>query len=299
MTAIDTNITPEAPSPMDLLLELSALYRIQPATAVWRAVEIAEILEEGLPGGLGLDLGCGDGALTGMILRHLPTPPRLIGLDYDPGEIAVANTRGVYERTVCCGGEAMTLDDNAVDFVFSNSVLEHLPDLDGTIGECARVLRPGGQLIATVPAPGFRDLLGGPLLPFRDHDAYVDRIDARLAHHNYLDVAGWQTLLEKHGLRLVRSRAYLDKRQVRRWERFSNVTAGLLQALGASNALLYRLQRFTRADNPDAGGLLSDKAPGAWRKLWTWLVAGRALEPMDHPETETMGCLLIRAEKPS
>lgn len=297
---VEQNFTPDTTTPNDLLVDLSALYKIQPATAIWRAVEIHEILKEGLPGGVGLDLGCGDGALTGLILKYLPKPPEMIGLDYDPAEIDVARKRGVYTDTVVAGGEDMPLDDNSVDFVFSNSVLEHLPDLDATIGECARVLKPGGTMIATVPEPQFRALLGGPLTPFKRHDAYVDKIDARLAHHNYLDADAWRDLFAKHGMTLTRAKGYLNGRQVRRWERFSNVTAGILQGLGASNALLYRLQRFTRSDDPTANGLLEDTAPAAWRGLWAKCVAGRALAAMDDDRNgeDGNGCLLIKATKP-
>jgi SAM-dependent methyltransferase len=35
--------------------------------------------------------------------------------------------------------------------VFSSQVLEHVPDDRGVLRECARVLRPGGQLVLSVP----------------------------------------------------------------------------------------------------------------------------------------------------
>ena len=288
-------------SARDLLPELALLYKIQPATALWRAVEIAEVLREGLPAGTGLDVGCGDGALTGMILRHLDSKPDLIGLDNDPGEVAVADRRGVYSQTICSGGEAIPLDDSSVDFVFSNSVLEHIPKLEETISECSRILRPGGVFIATVPAPAFRDLLSGGSSSAEARKRYLDKMDARLAHHNYLDEAAWQTLLARQGLDLTYARGYFNAPQVRRWERFSRMTAGLLQAFGASNSILYRLQRFTRSDDPTAGGLLSEeRKPPGWSKMWARMVAGRVLGPAAATDdAEPMACLLIRAEKPA
>lgn len=289
------------PSMADLLLDLSVLYKVQPATALWRAVEIAAVLQEGLPDGTGLDLGCGDGALTGLILRHLPNTPRMIGLDNDPREIAVARRRGVYVDTVLSGGESIPLTGASVDFVFSNSVLQHLAKLDQTIGECARVLRPGGTFIATVPAPDFRTLLSARKTTGDARKRYLATMDTRLAHRNYLGPAEWSAMLRRHGLRLVHTRGYLDVRQVRRWERFSNLTAGTLQALGFSNALLYRLQRLTRSDDARAGGLLEqrDMHPARWSQTWARLVAGSVLGPAPEGQDLRRGCLLVRAEKPA
>ncbi|MGI9394015.1 MAG: class I SAM-dependent methyltransferase [Boseongicola sp.] len=287
------------PSKMQLLADLSRLYKVQPATALWRAVEIWEVLRDGLPDGSGLDLGCGDGALTGVILRYLSNAPEFIGLDYDPDEIQVADRRGVYASTVCSGGEDMPLDDASVDFVFSNSVLEHLPDLDATIGECARILRPGGLFIATVPAPEFRDLLRAKGKTGDAREEYVSRVDARLAHHNYLNGDGWEQLLASHGLTMNSARGYLTKSQVQRWEKLSSMTAGALQALGASNALLYRMQRFTRSDDKSAGGLLQKNPKiAAWSRAWARVVGGQVLPEHDSYQGP-FGCLLVRAHKPA
>jgi SAM-dependent methyltransferase len=288
----------QLPTTKALLADLSRLYKIQPATALWRAVEIREVLKEGLPDGTGLDLGCGDGALTGMILRYLRNVPEFIGLDYDPGEIRVADRRGVYASTICSGGENMPVDNATVDFVFSNSVLEHLPDLDATIRECARIIRPGGSFVATVPAPEFRNLLRAKGKTGEARKEYLARMDARLAHHNYLDAEGWKQLLGKHGLTMNYARGYLTKSQVQRWEKLSSMTAGALQAMGASNALLYRMQRLTRSDDESAGGLLKSKSEvSGWSRAWARVVAGKVLRDDDNDQGP-FGCLLLKAHKP-
>lgn len=45
-------------------------------------------------------------------------------------------------------GEALPLDDKSVDVVYTRQVLHHTQDLCRVLGECARVLRPGGLFLA-------------------------------------------------------------------------------------------------------------------------------------------------------
>ena len=287
----------EVPSPQRLLEELSRLYKIQPATALWRSVEIAEVLKLGLPEGHGLDLGCGDGALTGLIYRHLKQTPVLTGLDYSAEEIEIAKRRGIYRDTICGKGDAMPIDDATFDFVFSNSVLEHIPALEGTIAETARILKRGGSLIATVPTPTFREFLRARGRSGAAREAYLAKMDARLGHYNYLDEEDWRALLARHGLRLANSASYLSQPQVQRWERLSGLTAGVLQTLGAGNGMLYRLQRLTRSDGRTAGGLLAGEfRPSAWSRLWAKVVAGSALR-VEPDQKQGGACLIFRAVK--
>ncbi len=286
------------PSSMDILVDLARLYKIQPATALWRSVEIREVLKMGLPSGKGLDLGCGDGALTGLILKYTGPVDEFVGLDYDPGEIAVADRRGVYSSTIVSGGEDMPIEDASFDFVFSNSVLEHLEKLEDTISECSRILRPGGCLIATVPAPEFRTLLHAKGFTGKMREEYLDKMDARLAHHNYLDRDGWAAIAERHGMVLEHAHGYLNRGHVQRWEKLSSMTAGVLQKLGASNALLYRMQRWTRSDDQSAGGLLHyDRPAPGWARQWAKMVAGRTLDETSKKEGE--GCLMVKLTKPA
>lgn len=47
-------------------------------------------------------------------------------------------------------GSRLPLADGELDLVFCVSVLEHIPDLAGTVREIVRVLRPGGMLVLTL-----------------------------------------------------------------------------------------------------------------------------------------------------
>lgn len=57
--------------------------------------------------------------------------------------------------TVCIRANGLTLPfaDRSFDRIIASEVLEHVPDDLGVMAELFRVLRPGGRLAATVPAP--------------------------------------------------------------------------------------------------------------------------------------------------
>ena len=81
------------------------VYPFQPATGVWRSAEIAALLEHGLPEGVGLDVGCGDGLLTGIINERLEGSRTWVGIDPDPEEIALASETGLYSECIATGVE--------------------------------------------------------------------------------------------------------------------------------------------------------------------------------------------------
>lgn len=46
---------------------------------------------------------------------------------------------------------ALSFDDASLDLIVSNDVFEHVPDVDAALAEAARVLRPGGTLLFSIP----------------------------------------------------------------------------------------------------------------------------------------------------
>lgn len=45
----------------------------------------------------------------------------------------------------------LSFRDNQLDYIFSNDVFEHVPDIDKTLSEVYRCLKSGGRLIANIP----------------------------------------------------------------------------------------------------------------------------------------------------
>lgn len=108
-----------------------------------------------------LDVGCGMGELAERVQRELRAD--VVAVDISPRMVELTRTRGVDASEADV--QALPFEDNSFDCVAANWVLYHVPDLDLGVRELARVLRPGGRLVAaTLGAanmPELWDLLGG------------------------------------------------------------------------------------------------------------------------------------------
>ncbi len=99
-----------------------------------------------------LDIGVGDGTFERLALQR--------GLDVfclDPNPRTIERIRQTFalgERACVGYGQAIPFPDAQFDAVVISEVLEHLDDdaLAATLKESARVLKPGGELLGTVPA---------------------------------------------------------------------------------------------------------------------------------------------------
>jgi SAM-dependent methyltransferase len=100
------------------------------------------------PGALVLDLGCGTGALLEPLRRRGYRP---LGLDVRPEGLASVRARDPDAWLVQAEADRLPLRDGSVDAVVALDVLEHVDD-GRVLAEVARVLRPGGLLVASVPA---------------------------------------------------------------------------------------------------------------------------------------------------
>lgn len=229
-----------------LLTEFVARYPAQPATAFWRGIEIDALSRAPIPEGLGLDIGCGDGILTDILFKRIGRTPDLVGIDPDPLETEAAQNYSFYQRVHTVGGDAIPEADATFDYAISNSVLEHIPDLEPVIRELGRVLKPGGQFFFTVPCPIFRDNLAGALLPGIKREDYLSQLDKRVAHFNYLSEQDWKSMAGRHGMEVTQVTGYLGTAATQRWETLSRMTGGLLHTLSLGKRRPIEIQRGLR-----------------------------------------------------
>lgn len=89
-----------------------------------------------------LGVGCGARPYRAV----LPAGLQQVGLDLDQERNRLRGLADAYYD-----GTRFPFEDASFDCVLCSQVLEHVPEPDAFLREIARVLRPGGQLVLTVP----------------------------------------------------------------------------------------------------------------------------------------------------
>lgn len=112
---------------------------------------VAQALAGDLHGKRVLDAGCGDGWYSAKMVT---AGADVVGIDYSARGVAHAQSivQGAEFREASI--TELPFDDASFDRVFSFQVLEHLPfeQVDAGVREIARVTKPGGMMIVSVPS---------------------------------------------------------------------------------------------------------------------------------------------------
>ncbi len=121
------------------------------------------------PGWRVLDLGCGDGHHA---LEALRAGCRVVAADIDASVVHRTARRLSLRNAAVADAQHLPFHDAAFDAVVCTETLEHVQDDVTAMREVARVLRPGGLLLASVPShfteqaywrlsPGYLEIPGG------------------------------------------------------------------------------------------------------------------------------------------
>ncbi len=204
----------------DYLSDFLKRYWFAPPVALWRSIEAKTLATLEFPAPM-LDFGCGDGLYTEAIFGK---QPGIYGNDIAKAELPSARDSGVYFRGVqFADGHALPYPDSFFGCVYSNSVVEHIPDPHNVLPELSRVLRPGGMIVFTVPSDRFRSLLDGyRKAPDRaSAEAYAKSVDAKFAHHHYHSADEWRVLFAGVGITLTEARYYVSPDAEACWDRMN------------------------------------------------------------------------------
>jgi tocopherol O-methyltransferase len=116
-----------------------------------------------------LDVGCGIGGSTLYLAKKFGC--QATGITLSP----VQATRAIARATEACldsqvdftvaNALAMPFEDDTFDLVWSLESGEHMPDKEKFLGECYRVLKPGGKLILATWCHRETDSVAGDLTP--------------------------------------------------------------------------------------------------------------------------------------
>ena len=167
--------------------------------ALLRAVEAREYQDIPLEMPV-LDLGCGDGHFVTTAFES----PIDVGLDPWKGPLRQAAQRKSYRKVVHGQGVQIPFPDGYFHSAMSNSVLEHIEDLDPVLKEAARVLKPGAIFVFCVPNHRFLDNLS--ISSFFDRIGLKGLAEAyrkffnRISRHHHCDNRDvWQERLDRAG----------------------------------------------------------------------------------------------------
>ena len=92
-----------------------------------------------------LEIGCGTGAFARSVLDELPDV-QYVATDAADSMVAATRALGVAAQRV--DAQSLPFDDDAFDVAVAAWMLYHVGDLDATLAQLRRVLRPGGTLVA-------------------------------------------------------------------------------------------------------------------------------------------------------
>ncbi len=95
-----------------------------------------------------LDIGCG----TGAMLDDLAPFGTVVGADFSPEALQFCVTRGVHASLSRADVRRLPFADSSFDVVTAMDIIEHIDDDKAAASEIFRVLKPGGRLLASVPA---------------------------------------------------------------------------------------------------------------------------------------------------
>ena len=233
-----------------------------------------------------LDLGCGDGQFASQVFKQR------IDVGIDPSLNSLREAKGAggrgnwgagenaaYKDLVQSFGSKIPFPDGYFASGFSNSVLEHIPDLHLVLNETARVMKKGALFLFCVPnhrwqenlsVSGFLKRIGLKSLA----NAYI-RLFTRISRHvNMLSPEEWKARLNEAGFGLEECWHYFPPAALHalEWGHYFGLPSWVARALtgrwvlarGAWNlALTERLIRKHAEGGRDEAG------------TYTWYVARR------------------------
>jgi trans-aconitate methyltransferase len=148
------------------------------------------------PGERILDLGCGDGVLTGKLIA---LGCDVVAVDQSAAMVEAARQRGIPAQVM--DARQLTFD-NEFDAVFTNAVLHWVKEAGAVVESVAQALRPGGRFVGEFGGEGNIQLVCAAL-----RDALSRRgveLDAACGWY-FPNPAEYSAVLEEHGFDVVKA----------------------------------------------------------------------------------------------
>ncbi len=157
-----------------------------------------------------LDLGSGDGYINSLLFKA----KFAFGVDNNEANDAQIGSQSKrYKKVLIESAEKISLKSNSLGLVFSNSVIEHIPDNKAVLSEVSRLLKKGGLFVFTCPSSFFTKYLSDTF-----GSNYAILRNKQFNHFHLLSQVEWSKRLKNHGLEVVSFRYYMNRDQLILWE---------------------------------------------------------------------------------
>ncbi len=159
-----------------------------------------------------LEVGCGDGIVSSLLFKNKKGIID-IGIDLDRSELKRAEKTKIYKKLIQADITNTEFASNSFNTIFTNGVLEHIPDLESALNEISRLLKKDGKLITTSPTDNYgRLLFYSRILNFLHlgflGNTYAKTINTFFCHKHLYEAPKWKQILERKGFRLVKYTYY-------------------------------------------------------------------------------------------
>lgn len=156
-----------------------------------------------------LDIGCGEG-----LFAHILFAEKIdVGIDLNSREIERAKTYNAYHELICCSGDAIPKENETFNTIFSNSVMEHIKDIEPVLLEASRLLKKKGSLYLTLPTKKFEEFtVFSQILNFLNLNSLAEKFrkffNRFWRHYHCYDKKQWENIFRKNGFKVVNSFEY-------------------------------------------------------------------------------------------
>jgi len=160
-----------------------------------------------------LDIGCGEGLFAMVVFgEKIDT-----GIDPDERELERARELEAYNELIECKGDTIDKPDGHYNTIFSNSVLEHISDIEPVFREAHRLLAQGGKFYVTVPSNRFDEysVVNQTLCAVGLRglaDKYRSFFNRFWRHYHYYTPEGWSALAQRTGFTVSEIHSYGPKK---------------------------------------------------------------------------------------
>lgn len=207
-------------------VKLSELLKVfnHPSSALFRSIELKQIyglckdIEFQSPS---LDIGCGDGKISSLLFNNKFS----YGVDNgEANDYQIAIKKNRYKKVILEDAQKLSLDNNSINFVFSNSVIEHIPNIKAVIKEVSRVLNRDGYFVFTTPSKYFREYIKVSTILEKIglnwiNTSYSKITNNKLNHYHLYDVNYYKKLLHQYNLEVIDYSYSIDSETIELWNK--------------------------------------------------------------------------------